>query len=337
MKINRTNIEEIFLDYLDERLNPEEIAALMAYLSENPDLEEEFEALKESQILDEYIPFDNKNELKRDLNSLPVTPVNLEEFFIAYHENDLTKESKAKLHNYLKLHPEKEKIFYSVGRLRLIPEKNISCPEKRKLKKTTPTKTRTLLLRYTSVAAILIIGIFILLKINRVENTLPNTESTKVVTISEGELPRENIDIDEKKPTYKSKPDESRLLSSNIEKKQTVITESKELEIEVTRKKIEILPQLQARDILISNKVSENIIIKTTETKKVNYSVLHTTTSGQPSKPTIINLITKGIEGINTFTESEIVLETKTDSNGKIESLALYTPNFEIKKKFRSR
>jgi hypothetical protein len=42
MKISRQNYEQYFVDYLDGKLNDEQVGVLMSFLEFNPDLKEEF-------------------------------------------------------------------------------------------------------------------------------------------------------------------------------------------------------------------------------------------------------------------------------------------------------
>ena len=63
MDINRNNYETSFLLYLDRELNPSEMLAVEKFLSENTDLQKEFELLRHTVFLPEEIVYDHKELL----------------------------------------------------------------------------------------------------------------------------------------------------------------------------------------------------------------------------------------------------------------------------------
>ena len=50
MDINRQNFETYFIDYLDGRLDPGQVAELLSFLEKNPDLERELKEFENIQI-----------------------------------------------------------------------------------------------------------------------------------------------------------------------------------------------------------------------------------------------------------------------------------------------
>ncbi len=63
MDINRNNYETSFLLYLDRELNPSEMLEVEKFLSENTDLQKEFELLQHTVFLPEEIVYDHKELL----------------------------------------------------------------------------------------------------------------------------------------------------------------------------------------------------------------------------------------------------------------------------------
>lgn len=89
MQINRHNYEEWFLDYHDRNLNEQQVADLLLFLEENPDLKPEFDVQFENIALKApNVQFGKKLNLKKE-ESL-INEKNLEEFIIAKHEGLLS-------------------------------------------------------------------------------------------------------------------------------------------------------------------------------------------------------------------------------------------------------
>ena len=66
-KINKHNYEAFFLDYYEKNLSTEEVAELMLFLENHPNLKEEFEDYEEIILEpDTTVIFENKNSLKKN-------------------------------------------------------------------------------------------------------------------------------------------------------------------------------------------------------------------------------------------------------------------------------
>ncbi len=102
MSINKHNYEAFFLDYHEGNLSPQEVADLLLFVEQHPELKEEFESF-ENVTLDELsaIPFENKSILKKE-----ITLDNKEEYFIRAVENTLTPAENNLLENFVKQHPQ---------------------------------------------------------------------------------------------------------------------------------------------------------------------------------------------------------------------------------------
>lgn len=108
MKINRNNYELYFVDYLDNNLSRGDLLEFMAFLAENPDLEEELNLVKNINLEPENISFNAKESLKKT-NNIDITKERFEELCIGKIENTLTNEELLLLETQIKLHPELEK------------------------------------------------------------------------------------------------------------------------------------------------------------------------------------------------------------------------------------
>jgi hypothetical protein len=111
MKINRKNYELYFVDYLDNNLSRGDMLEFMAFLAENPDLEEELNLVKEIKLEPETISYSAKNSLKKINEEVKITKEQFEELCIGNIENTLSKEEIILFETQIKLHPELEKEF----------------------------------------------------------------------------------------------------------------------------------------------------------------------------------------------------------------------------------
>ncbi len=111
MKINRKNYELYFVDYLDNNLSRGDLLEFMAFLAENPDLEEELNLVKEIKLEPDTISFNAKSELKKTTKEIKITKEKFEELCIGKIENVLNNEEIILLETQIKLNPELEKEF----------------------------------------------------------------------------------------------------------------------------------------------------------------------------------------------------------------------------------
>ena len=102
MSINKNNYEAFFLDYHEGNLSPQQVADLLLFVEQHPELKEEFESF-ENVTLDDLsnVSFENKSSLKKE-----ITLENKEEYFIRSVENTLTPAEKSLLESFVKQHPQ---------------------------------------------------------------------------------------------------------------------------------------------------------------------------------------------------------------------------------------
>lgn len=102
MNINKNNYEAYFLDYHEGNLTPVQVADLLFFVEQHPELKEEFENFENFSLEDfSSIEFENKSSLKKE-----ITLDNKEEYFIRAVENELNPTEIGLLNNFLKQYPQ---------------------------------------------------------------------------------------------------------------------------------------------------------------------------------------------------------------------------------------
>lgn len=130
MNINKHNYEAFFLDYHEGNLSPQEVAELLLFVEQNPELKEEFECF-ENITLDDLssFTFEGKNALKKEINTL-----NREEYFIGSVEKILNPAEQNLLTDFLKKNPQYISEFDLYQKTKISFEANVLCPAKEELK-----------------------------------------------------------------------------------------------------------------------------------------------------------------------------------------------------------
>ncbi len=139
MKINRKNHEAYFLDYRENNLSPEQVAELMIFLEQNPDLKASFEAFENIELVaDNSIKFATKENLKKP-HLIPIdniTESNYEEKMVAKLEGDISEDENIELTAFMELNP-KLKLEYNLLRSTFLkPDESIIYLDKESLKVT---------------------------------------------------------------------------------------------------------------------------------------------------------------------------------------------------------
>lgn len=136
MDISRDNYEEYFLLYADNELTDSEKAAVLMFVRNNKDLEEEFRMIHYTIAKpDLSIELGSKSFLLKNDPSSFINEKNYEEIFVLYHDKELNKEQKNKAEEFLYEHPQLKNDFDLIGLARLTAENEISFPNKKVLYK----------------------------------------------------------------------------------------------------------------------------------------------------------------------------------------------------------
>jgi len=206
MKINKDNYELYFINFLEGHLSPSEHEELMAFLILNPNLKDELEEMKSFFAKEnpafENVTFKNKENLKKSISDKPViNETNIDEFLIAYLENDLTKEDRERVETFLKYNPAHLKDFELLKKTYMKPDLAIVYNNKKQLKKFVIGKTFKLKYIYQTVAVaaslVLLINIYLNLGKLKEENTpeIVHTGNDIETIQSNGGLAENNTEI----------------------------------------------------------------------------------------------------------------------------------------------
>ncbi|MBN8696154.1 MAG: hypothetical protein J0L87_06465 [Bacteroidetes bacterium] len=131
MNINKHNYEAFFLDYHEGNLAPQEVAELLLFLEQHPELKEEFESFENFSLTDDEmsIQFKDKSELKKE-----VTAENIDEFLVKKVEGELLPIENDILEQYIKQHPQSQKDLELYKRAKVSPDHSIVFDKKSDLK-----------------------------------------------------------------------------------------------------------------------------------------------------------------------------------------------------------
>jgi hypothetical protein len=159
MKIDRTNYELFFSDYLDDKLSSGQTAELFTFLSENPDLEHELYEVREVSLEPAQLTFPGKNSLLRK----PVVEgiSSLDHSCISCMEGDMLPEEAKTFISVIRESPEKKQLYNRYLRTKLSPDLSVRFPYKSLLKK--PAMQRIVVrILYPALAATAVIILFML-------------------------------------------------------------------------------------------------------------------------------------------------------------------------------
>jgi len=171
MNISRYNYEECFLLYVDNELTPAERGLVEAFVLQNPDLEEEFTMLKQSQLKpDASLVWEDKSVLFRSEKDQLIDLQNYETFFLLYVDNELNVGERRVVESFVSQHPALQQELDILMNARLTADSEIVFPNKQLLyRETAKVKVISIKVwRMVAVAAMLIlaVGIFWLVSIN---------------------------------------------------------------------------------------------------------------------------------------------------------------------------
>ena len=199
MKINQSNYEIFFLDYLDGKLSDDQVDEFLDFLKANPALRDELESVKEIELSGGDLTFPWKNELIKEEEGH-----SFEYRAIAFMEGNLSGEDQKSFIEELDSDPKKEQEFDLILSTKLKKEEVVYAYKDELYRK---SKVK-LLYRAVRVAAILIlfIAIWSVLTRENAEVTEPPMLSESItpsVTLDKNELEQKQERIAKKKPVEK--------------------------------------------------------------------------------------------------------------------------------------
>jgi len=237
MKITRTNYEEFAITYLDGKLDPVDVAELLLFLEQNPDLKDEFQELNQISLKPTpEIQYNFKELLLQpsDVDAINLSTDNYNFYFIAASEGDLSEKGMIAVNQFVSMHPELASALKAFNSVKLTANKEIRFPDTGKLRKLLINKTsiRYLILAGSAAASILLLISFYLRlepqSTDSLVSKLGGYETPVVTTIKKDSVTTEKPGI--LKPEKETK--------SNKPNPQTVKTNTgKPVNIEPTRNK----------------------------------------------------------------------------------------------------
>ena len=131
MNITRNNYEEFFILYLDNELSSDDRRQVERFVSENPDLKNEFELLLQTRLTpDQDLVFDGKQQLLKTASPAPINESNFEEWLLLYIDNELTAQERIDVEKFVAAYPAADTVFHQLQKTKLQPELSVTFPNK---------------------------------------------------------------------------------------------------------------------------------------------------------------------------------------------------------------
>jgi|GEM_PF-4718705 hypothetical protein len=133
MKINRNNYEIFFLDYLEGELNAGQVAELLLFVEQHPDLQQELEMMGGSlpELPNPEAEFTHKNSLKKSESG---EMSRLDELFVKKLEGDLTPLEAAELDREMESNPSLLKEWEMLSLTKISSDSNLIFEDKSSLR-----------------------------------------------------------------------------------------------------------------------------------------------------------------------------------------------------------
>jgi hypothetical protein len=161
MEINRHNYEEYFLLYIDNELSVADRSAVDVFVEQNPDLRAELESLQHSLFLpEEKFFFPGMEGLLKNETSATINADNCEEYFVQYHDGELTASEQKLVEEFVQENPQRKVDFELVQKARVQADKAIIFENKEVLYKREKTEKVIYFawLRWSAAAAVIVIA-----------------------------------------------------------------------------------------------------------------------------------------------------------------------------------
>jgi hypothetical protein len=152
MKINRQNYEAYLLDYIDGNLPEFMVPAILEFLKNNPDIDNEAKYLTDAVIKPGHILFPTKENLKKNASSVSGLSL-FEELSVAFLENDISQKDAEKLKGLISTNEKLKKEHELLQKTKLSPDSSVVFPGKITLRKKIPGGLIFRPLYYTAIAA----------------------------------------------------------------------------------------------------------------------------------------------------------------------------------------
>ncbi|MBN2611795.1 MAG: hypothetical protein JXB00_09600 [Bacteroidales bacterium] len=345
MTINRNNYEVYIIDYYDGKLTPVESAELLFFLSQNPELEEEFNMFSDNKLVSETQQLNDKVHLYKHFSDIEeINDSNFEELCIAFAEGELDKNTGQKLLYYLDKKPRKKLDFELYQKVRLNPDLSLTYPHRNKLKRNKPVIVSYIrpLIYFSAAAAILIIlfltGIF---KKTQPDQLISQKVPAVVINNTEDSFFNKSV------PNEKADAQNNMLTKQPLRIKKIIKPEDdtpSHMEKTETKSKIndELLAIHRVEIKYLENSYNPAPLSPTVKAPVITYENNGDFTEEKTLKSLIADKIVTnenfnlwalaeaGIKGINYLTESDVKIARKTNEAGKITGIDIDSETFGI-------
>lgn len=366
MKITKNNYEIWFIDYFDGNLSNNDTEELMHFLENNPGLKNEFEEFENIQLVDKTIrSFPNKEILKKQdiITYGEINTENYTDYFIAFHEKDLTSEQVINLEIFLAENPYLKSEFNTFKLLKSTPDSSVFYPDKKDLKKYPFVFLRKPAFYLLSAAAsvVILLGVYLLIKNNdpiRNHPLIASIDKRTINTVTPGEsISKETTLLSKNSVTYKTL---AQIEPTKEERNELIYPVTNILanrENEVLALNIEthlmdfLLPRQTNFNINFNDRDNSGLLYaENTQAKErtflgklINNSFTSIKSFFSKSIPDINlnpdknnrvwNMAKAGIDGYNFFTDNDLELVAAVDEKGEIVGYALLGNNIQYLKR----
>ncbi len=345
MEISRQNYEQYFVDYLDGKLNDEQVAVLMSFLEFNPDLNEEFTDIEKMCLAPDETKFSGKANLLKSESDLSEADIlrDFDMYCISSMENDIADEDEEILQGIIRDDPDREDTYMLYRSTLLLPDESIFYPGKAKLKKRFINIPYRIILPAAAAAAALLIILQVF--------TGKGPEVYNVTqTFQSPEPSNDNKEISSPLTKDVQPPAETPSLtreekSSGISPVNNGLTPGKgshmadgsiiEAELNTNRETIQLariasksIPQVSGS--IASSEEIPPAYMKLRQTAKLPGNGDPAEISGDNPKLSLWILADVGVRGLNSVSEDEYHLDREKDKNGKTRRITFDTPVFGI-------
>ena len=350
MKITLDNYEAFFLDYIEGRLNSQELSELSLFLNLRPELKPELQFSENIIIQPSKHVYQNKNLIKKlDFEDASITTYNFDDFCIAYYERILSTKKTNELLNFCSLEPQRQKYFTEYEQILLLPQTKLKFRNKKALYK---YQSRSIhIFRISSIAASISILIFVYLNYKSKNDTfsmMPSIASSKIIkqeNVKKKHLMVSNKNLNINNLSIKKSVTLSPIkkISNGIKNTNVVASEPKllgqiplpELKLLTTTNQKHNLAQIKNIDLQPENKntlATSNNLLKNIENKLVDINEF----KNKKRNFSLLKIAQVGIRGINKLTDSNMTLTEKTDSIGNITALSFESDLLEYHRNKRN-
>jgi hypothetical protein len=351
MEINRKNYEAYFLDYRENSLSAEQVAELMIFLEENPDLKSEFDSF-ESFVLEPKmeISFSKKESLKKTtiISTENINSDNIDELLVANLEGDISEKEREELTAFMGLNP-KVKLESNIYRSTLLmPDLSITYSDRESLKKGGVFLLyRTQMIYGLSIAAtiIILLGVYFGFLNRPLEETdeIRYSNLTRVEIIEPGikiekpiiaEIPQKN-NVSSKVPiihnnpeTLKNNPKVLTLAEMDVYGIKTIDVSGEGLAYGQT-----IKLRQSASDEFILASIDDPVVV---EDQKPNKSFFKRFIAGMTNKlidvekPKSKSFLEYTIDGYNFMADRDVEVDKELDENGKVVAYKVNGENISL-------